>query len=120
MTEDEFWKIISEINARSSGDVDAKERLLQEILEQSDPEAVLAFSRHMDNKMDEAYTWPLWAAAYIIHGGCRDDSFMDFRSSLICMGRETYEAACKSPAPLNTSDSDTLRDCFTKVFFRLN
>lgn len=34
------------------------------------------------------YRRDLWAAAYIIGGGCSDDSFIDFRAGLIAQGHE--------------------------------
>src|SRR5262249_54204564 len=37
--------------------------------------------------------WDLWAAAYILQGGCSDDGFIDFRCWLISMGREVYDGA---------------------------
>lgn len=40
-----------------------------------------------------AYTWDLWAAASLMAGGCGDDSFMDFRNTLISMGRKVFERA---------------------------
>ena len=34
------------------------------------------------------YRRDLWAAAYLIGGGCSDDSFIDFRAGLILQGHE--------------------------------
>ena len=34
------------------------------------------------------YRCDLWAAAYLIGGGCSDDSFIDFRAGLIAQGHE--------------------------------
>jgi hypothetical protein len=42
----------------------------------------------------------LWAAAYIIRGGCSDDSWMDFRAALISRGRQVCEAAIMEPDSL--------------------
>ncbi|MFD6293827.1 DUF4240 domain-containing protein [Streptomyces sp. NPDC060235] len=42
------------------------------------------------------------AAAYLIGGGCSNDSFMDFRAGLIALGRDWYEKA--------TADPDSLAD----------
>ncbi len=110
MTEDEFWRIVEEINLPGAGDMAAKERLLAQHLEGRDAEAVGAFGDHMDVMMDKAYSWPLWAAAYIIDGGCSDDAFMDFRSTLICMGRDIFEAACAAPDSLAKLDDDILEE----------
>jgi hypothetical protein len=43
------------------------------------------------------YRWDVWAAAYLIGGGCSDDSFMDFRAGLISQGRDWYQKAADSP-----------------------
>ncbi|WP_412769018.1 DUF4240 domain-containing protein [Micromonospora zamorensis] len=39
----------------------------------------------------------MWAAAYLIGGGCSDDSFIDFRAGVIALGREWYERVLVSP-----------------------
>ena len=108
MTEDDFWTIVDDVNSRAGGDMDAKERLLRESLEALDAAGVKGFSDHMDRMMGSAYTWPLWAAAYIIQGGCSDDGFMDFRSSLVFTGRRVFEPAVASPDSLGDLDDDTL------------
>ncbi|MEV7233888.1 DUF4240 domain-containing protein [Streptomyces sp. NPDC051020] len=46
------------------------------------------------------YRWDVWAAAYLIGGGCSDDSFMDFRAGLIALGRDWYERAAACPDSL--------------------
>jgi hypothetical protein len=42
----------------------------------------------------------LWAAAYIINGGCSDDGFRYFRDWLISEGRSVFERALKDPGSL--------------------
>lgn len=42
------------------------------------------------------YRYDLWAAAYLIGGGCSDDSFTDFRAGLIGQGCDWYEQATTS------------------------
>jgi len=46
------------------------------------------------------YSWRLWAAAYVINGGCSDDGFIDFRYWLISCGRRVAEAALADPETL--------------------
>jgi len=50
--------------------------------------------------MTRLYSWRLWAAAYVINGGCGDDAFIDFRSWLISCGRAVAEAALAEPETL--------------------
>jgi hypothetical protein len=54
--------------------------------------------------MDRAYSWPLWGAAYVINGGCGDDSFSDFRASLISRGRTAFDRALNDPDSLAGED----------------
>lgn len=112
MTEDEFWSLVDGVNARSGGSPDAKEALLRERLDALDAPAVAAFSAHMDAMMDRAYAWNVWAAAYIIHGGCSDDGFMDFRSCLIFLGRQVFVAACAAPDSLAALDDAVLENTY--------
>ena len=37
-----------------------------------------AFDRLLYEKIDAAYRWSLWGAAYVINGGCSDDGFEYF------------------------------------------
>jgi hypothetical protein len=46
------------------------------------------------------YRYDLWAAAYLIGGGCSDDGFIDFRAGLIAQGRDWYHKAAASPDSL--------------------
>lgn len=71
---------------------------------------IVSFQSHLDDETDRAYTWPLWAAAYIMNGGCGDDSFMDFRATLVSMGRETFEAALGDPECLADLDIEEGED----------
>jgi hypothetical protein len=53
-------------------------------------------------KMHRAlYRRDLWAAAYLIGGGCSDDSFIDFRAGLIAQGHDWYH---KAAAPDSLAD----------------
>ena len=80
--------------------MDRKCSVLESALAPLSNEEVGSFVDHFTSCMDAAYTWELWGAAYIIHGGCSDDSFMDFRSSLISLGRKVFEAAVSDPGSL--------------------
>jgi hypothetical protein len=48
----------------------------------------------------ESYRAPLWAAAYMINGGCSNDGFDDFRGWLIVQGREVSERIVTDPDAL--------------------
>jgi hypothetical protein len=106
MTLDQFWNIIEKVHAASDGDMDRKCELLDAELRRLPLDEVVSFHAHFDECEDRAYSWELWAAAYIIGGGCSDDAFSDFRSTLISMGRQTFERALADPQSLADMDYD--------------
>jgi hypothetical protein len=100
MTLDQFWSIVEKVHHTSQGDMDKKCELLEAELRRLPLEEVRSFHTHFYECEDRAYSWELWAAAFIIGGGCSDDAFSDFRSTLISMGRQTYERALADPQSL--------------------
>jgi hypothetical protein len=57
-----------------------------------------------DRMMSRSYSWDLWGAASVVHGGCSDDGFEYFRRWLISRGRATFEAALADPDSLASVD----------------
>ncbi len=100
MDEKAFWELIESSRAESDGDVDALLEVLRERLAELPSERIVAFDRIFGVLHAGAYRWDLWAAAYVIQGGCSDDRFMDFRSGLIGLGRDVYYAALSDPESL--------------------
>jgi hypothetical protein len=97
MDEEQFWTLINPISALSFGE---KENALRKALATLTPENIILFQEIWDQKMVESYTWDLWGAAFIIGSGCDDDAFINFRSSLILMGRAVFENAVNDPDTL--------------------
>src|SRR5262245_673914 len=98
MTNNQFWQIIADSRRdfdpnRRDGNMDLQAERLEELLTAMSADEVQEFDRIFTQLYFDAYRWELWAAAYIIEGGCSDDGFMDFRYWLVSMGREVYEAA---------------------------
>lgn len=50
--------------------------------------------------MADSYRTSLWAAAYVINGGCSDDGFDYFRGWLILQGRKVFEQVVADPDAL--------------------
>ncbi|WP_131738102.1 DUF4240 domain-containing protein [Actinomadura roseirufa] len=100
----DFWNIIeaARTNAASSTDDpdQAVATALADALAATSKQAVLEYQRCFE-KLDTAiFRWDVWAAGYLIGGGCSDDSFMDFRAGLIAQGRDWYERVVASPDAL--------------------
>ena len=99
MPADQFWQII-ERAARSDHDPDAHIEALQMVLRDLSPEQIISFEIAFRRYLNKAYTWDLWGAAYVVHGGCSDDSFEYFRRWLVSRGRDVYEPALGAPDSL--------------------
>ena len=110
MNRNEFWQIINSVHSKSDGDMDRKCELLKKRLDVLSENDLRDFMNHFDAADAAAYTWPLWGAAYVMHGGCSDDSFADFRATLISHGRTIYEAALDDPESLVALDFEDVED----------
>ncbi len=95
-----FWSMIERIGKTSRGDLEGSIAAFRAELEILDDTALLASEAAFCTAMRLAYDYNLWAAAYVIHGGCGDDTFWDFRAGLVALGRETYDAALRDPETL--------------------
>jgi hypothetical protein len=74
---------------------------LAQLLRELPASEVKAFDDQMHSLIIEAYSYDLWgAAALLAEGSCSDDSFTDFCSWLISMGRSNFEAAIADPQSL--------------------
>lgn len=91
-----FWRLVE--SARGDGGVFA-EALAGRLVKGSESE-ILGFEARFDELYGAVYRWDVWAAAYLIGGGCSDDSFMDFRAGLFGLGREWYERVALAPDSL--------------------
>lgn len=106
MDEAGFWDLIDRAHSASEGDMDRKCDVLTGQLAALSRDEVLRFVELFDAMMIRAYNWSLWGAAYVIHGGCGDDTFQDFCSALISRGREQFESALADPDGLADRDID--------------
>lgn len=97
MDTNRFWQI-------TEGAASPKE--LHRALAELDEADLVSFERLHRTRMDESYRWDLWGAAYLIQGGCSDDSFDYFRAYLISLGSQTYAAALANPDSLADVELD--------------
>jgi hypothetical protein len=95
-----FWKLIETAKAKSAGDPFRQTQLLSEALERLSPNEIAGFDKVFRDLKAESYRNDLWAAAYVIQGGCSDDGFEYFRCWLIAQGQAVYEDALNDPETL--------------------
>jgi hypothetical protein len=104
MDDNKFWAIVEECDVASGGDMDRKDQLIKAAISRLAGDEALAFYEIFHRMMDTAFAWSLWGAAYVLNGGCGDDSFTDFRASLISRGRAPFEKTIADPDSLADED----------------
>jgi uncharacterized protein DUF4240 len=100
MSQAQFWTLIEEAKRESGGECEPLVERLQTKLSRLPETEIIAFAETLAQLLDEAYTWELWAAAYIINGGCSDDGFEYFRRWLIGQGEQIFRSAVDDPESL--------------------
>ena len=100
MRTDDFWAVIGRATADRPATPGEVAKRAAADLATHDPEEIVAWARHLDKVMVASGTQDLWAAAYLINGGCSDEGFDNFRGWLIAHGREAVARSVKSPDSL--------------------
>ena len=95
MNIDTFWELIDPGKNSEEPEIE-----IAKVLKTLEASEIEAYQAHFDQLKANAYQWDLWGAAYMIGGGCSDDSFIDFRYGLIAKGRQVYEQALQNPDSL--------------------
>jgi len=114
MTQDQFWEVIAVADQMSDS-----EEIIEAVrgrLENFTAQELIDYQNHFNLYVDKAYLWDLWGAIYLMNGGCGDDSFTDFRYSLISRGREVYEKALSNPDSLAEMEFEDLDDIYDELF----
>jgi hypothetical protein len=106
MRTDDFWAVIEKATGIDKATADrpgspgeVAERAVAELATR-DAEEIVAWGRHLDKVMAASGKEDLWAAAYLINGGCSDEGFDHFRGWLIAHGRDVVSGAVREPDSL--------------------
>lgn len=91
------WEAIERSAARAGRGTEAQVQELLASLQRLEAEEIVAFDVFLQEQLERAYRWDLWAVAYLVMGGCSDDSFLTFRAWLIAQGETYFEAALNDP-----------------------
>lgn len=89
MDVEEFWNLIQQ----SEGDGKRLATLLQDLK----AEDIRGFGDILDIQFSKAFNWDLWAAAYLINGGCSEEEFNQFLYWIISLGEERFENVLQDP-----------------------
>ncbi|WP_328914437.1 MULTISPECIES: DUF4240 domain-containing protein [unclassified Streptomyces] len=99
METDAFWQLVETARSRATQAGTVDEALVDLLAARSERE-VLEYQERFDELHGALYRWDVWAAAYLIGGGCSDDGFTDFRAGIIAEGRTWYERVAADPDSL--------------------
>jgi hypothetical protein len=97
MDRQQFWDMVEAAKSGSDGDCSRQAELVLEALQELSIDDIVSFDWILGQLQAESYRADLWAAAYLIHGGCSDDGFEYFRGWLIAQGRELFESVLHDP-----------------------
>ncbi|MET9386184.1 DUF4240 domain-containing protein [Streptomyces sp. NPDC002928] len=102
MNKQQFWQLIEAARNQASNPNDGEDVACRATsqLATHPAEEIVAAQQVLWELMADSYTNPLWAAAYVINGGCSDDGFDYFRGWLIAQGREAFERIVADPDAL--------------------
>jgi hypothetical protein len=100
MRTDDFWAVIDKATADRPGSPDEVATRAAAELASRDPAEIVAWARHLDRVLAASGKEDLWAAAYLINGGCSEDGFDNFRGWLIAHGRDVVARAVRDPDSL--------------------
>jgi hypothetical protein len=94
---DTSWDVIEAARAGAAEAGELLDEVLVRQLADRPRQEILEYAERFDELHDALYRWDVWAAAYLIGGGCSDDSFIDFRAGVIALGREWYQRVATDP-----------------------
>lgn len=98
----QFWELIEDAHAQVAPPAgsEAVAARAAAVLAAFPREEIIAAQGALDGLLAASYRAPLWAAAYLINGGCGDDGFDYFRGWLILQGRGVFEQSVADPDSL--------------------
>ncbi|MGB0431596.1 MAG: DUF4240 domain-containing protein [Bacteroidia bacterium] len=110
MNEATFWKIIKITKDKSNDNYEKQQNELAIELSKLTPDDLILFGNRFRYFRGQANTWELWGSIYIIHGGCGDDSFNDFREWVIGQGKDFFYKTIKNPETLIEVDTEKIEN----------
>lgn len=102
MNTEQFWRLIEEAREQvlDTRDTAGIADRASELLARRPTHEITAAQQALWNLMADSYRNLLWAAAYVLRGGCSDDGFDYFRGWLIAQGRVVFERVVAYPDAL--------------------
>ena len=97
MTEDIFWQLIDKSRSANNANFETQCVTLTELLTSYSKEDIIAFEHILRDKIEEASSFPVMAAAFLVCSFISDDTYEDFRAWLIGQGMANFYKAIENP-----------------------
>jgi hypothetical protein len=91
-----FWTLVDSTTALEANP-QRQLAALHEALSKLSVNEIERYEVAFDSEMKRSYSWDLWGAVYVVHGGASDDGFEYFRCWLISKGKRTFEKVLADP-----------------------
>lgn len=125
MTEKLFWKLIAKAKTRNWRDAENHQGKIMHVMQRQKAQTIVYSQLMLQHFMNLANDWRLRGAVYVVHGGCSDEEFLDFRAWLVFQGAKVYTRMSKKPEylgrlikPHHAYNWQGYADCITKSYER--
>jgi len=98
-----FWALIDDARSEADSWEDICEPLIDRLSELTAPD-IFKWHNIFDEYQKLSYKNKVWAAAYVINGGCSDDGFDYFRGWLTAQGKDVFFDTLNDPDSLADYD----------------
>jgi len=98
MNEQIFWELIDKARKIPAGNFETQCVNLTELLtEELSAEEIVAFEHILREKIEEASTWTIMAATFVVCSFISDDTYEDFRAWMVGQGKENFYKILRDP-----------------------
>ncbi len=97
MNEQIFWQLIDKARAANNSNFETQCVTLTELLASHTADEIVAFEHILREKIEEASTWPIMAATFVVCSFISDDTYEDFRAWMVGQGKELFYKMLKDP-----------------------
>ncbi len=98
MNEQIFWDLIDKARKSNAANFETQcVNLTEFLVEGHTAEEILAFEHILREKIEEASTWTIMAAAFVVCSFISDDTYEDFRAWMVGQGKDNFYKILRDP-----------------------
>lgn len=97
MNENVFWQLIEKAKAEPNSNFETQCVTLTELLLAYSEEDIIRFEHILREKIEEASSFPVMAASFVVCSYISDDTYEDFRAWLVGQGKDNFYKTLENP-----------------------